>query len=168
MITAALHQAYPPGICSDAENKSSFGDFFLLLQMLNLIRKEKVIFEGVGGKKRRREVGEATTAAAARKRADWVEQYSTTPKGVTKTQKHFRTTTAPGKVCPSFVRCCWRGWICHRTSSFFPLKIKFLLCSGVDPHIHSNLGKLLLIVSDWKLVACYQNKLLKISVQLIL
>lgn len=46
----------PPEICSDTENKSSFGDFFLL-QMLNLIRKEKVILRGLGKKKGRREGG---------------------------------------------------------------------------------------------------------------
>lgn len=56
-------------ICYDAENKSSFGDFFIL-QMLNLIRKEKVILRGLermGGEK-----GGHTTAAAARKsRQQW-------------------------------------------------------------------------------------------------
>lgn len=95
----------PPEICSDAENKSSFGDF-LLLQMLNLIRKEKVILRGLGKKGG----GGAQRQLLQEREQTGMEHYSWMPKGETKTQKHFRAATL-GKVCILFVRCCCGWWI---------------------------------------------------------
>lgn len=64
-------------MCSDAEDKSTFGDF-LVLQMLNLIRKEKVILKGSG------ETEGGGRGQLLRERAQTAtEHYCVMPKGET-------------------------------------------------------------------------------------
>lgn len=64
-------------MCSDAEDKSTFEDF-LVLQMLNLIRKEKVILKGSG------ETEGGGRGQLLRERAQTAtEHYCVMPKGET-------------------------------------------------------------------------------------
>lgn len=118
-----------PQICSDMENKGSFGDLFFL-QMLNLIWKEKVILRGLGRREEGRGcvcVGGRTTAAAARKRADSAMlKVRQKHKSISGQQQHWAKCT----LCLSDVVEV-DGFV-TAPSCFFFFKSHYILTSGAQ------------------------------------